>query len=245
MERNRSSNPGENRAPGRVPVSGPSGEAPTQTPEPAQRPVTVLGAWAANSPDQQDPRETALPVLPAADPDEPDEPEPQGPLLDPDSPFGHPAPRRIDPPMPGARVDADASASAARTKAAASTASFPDAGKAPNPLATRGRAAVFAKLAAAAVMAVSGLLNERLAVDDEDETWLADDEDMKAMGEPAGRLIARKLPLPEGTDTTDLADAIEIAIGAAGYAAKNTVAWVRSIRERRRATAGAALYQES
>lgn len=253
MTRNRSSNPGSNRdgnrGPGRAGRPIPdtrSGEVLTvadpQSPQ-ALAQASVLGTWAANSPGQVE-RAPWEPIRQGPLDEDPDEEE--GPQLDPDLAFGAPQEPRADPLPAGARVSGDGSVSAGRTRAAGSTESFlGDGGKAPNPLQARGRAAAFAKLAAAGVAAVSAVLNNRLAVDDEDETWLADREDMDAIGKPAGRLISRKLPLPEGTDTNDLADAIEIAIGAAGYLAKNTQEWVRSLRERRRARGGAAVYEEA
>jgi len=244
-ERNRSSNSGPGRA-SRSTSGIESGEVPTE-PGAAVAQASVLGAWAANSPQvpvAQGPWEPIPQGRLDEDLDEAELEAGEGPALDPDLAFGEPAEPRADPLPAGARVSGDGSDSAGRTKGAGSTGSFLDGGgKAPNPLAARGRAAAFAQLAAAGVAALSSLLNNRLALDDEDETWLADDEDMDAIGKPAGRLISRKLPLPEGTDTNDLADAIEIAIGAAGYVAKNTREWVKSLRERRRARNGAAVYE--
>jgi len=248
-ERNRSSNPGSNRdgnrGPGRAPRSTSgieSGEVPTEPAAPVAQ-ASVLGAWAANSPDQPVVQGPWEPIRPDLQDEDPDEELEQGPELDPDLAFGEPAQPRADPLPAGARVSDGASDSEGRTKGAGSTGSSLDGGKPPNPLQARGRAAVFTKLAAAGFAALSAILNDRLAVDEQDETWLADDDDLDAVGKPAGRLIARKLPLPEGTDTNDLADAIEIAIGVAGYVAANTREWVKSVRLRRRAAAGAAVYE--
>jgi hypothetical protein len=119
------------------------------------------------------------------------------------------------------------------TRAAGSTGSSPLGAE--SPLQTRAKAKAFAQLAAAAVAVVSGLLNARFRLDDEDGTWLADGEDLKAMGDPAGRIIARHAPLPGGTDASDLTDGIGIAIGAAGYLIKNARARAAALRARRRA----------
>lgn len=237
---NRSSNPNGNRGPGRAPVATggtESGEDPT-----ALAQASVLATWEANQDLQVDqgPWETLSQVQPDADPDGLQ--EPQEVQFDPDLAFGLPQDPRQDPLPAGARVS-DGDASAAPTTSAGSTGSSRAAGV-PNPLQAKGRARVFAALAAAGFAAVSGLLNDRLALDDEDETWLADEQDVEAVSTPAGRLIARRLPLPEGTDTSDLADAIEIGIAAAGYVVKNAMARARGLRERRRARNGAPVYQE-
>lgn len=239
---NRSSNPNGNRGPGRAPATAAgtaSGEDPT-----ALAQASVLATWEANFPMlvDQGPWETPNQVQLDGDPDELQ--EPQEVQFDPDLAFGPPQEPRVDPLPAGARVsDADASDFAAPTTPAGSTGSSRAAGV-PNPLQAKGRTTVFTALAAAAFAAMSGLLNDRLALDDDDETWLADDQDVDAVSTPAGRLIARKLPLPEGTDTSDLVDAIDIGIATAGYVLKNAMARARGLRERRRARNGAPVYQE-
>ena len=259
MTRNRSSNPGSNRdsnrGPGRTPrmtTATESAAGLTGDPLVQQAPVaqaSVLGTWAANSPDlqvEQGPWEPVAPHRPGLQDADPDGTGEELAEMDPDLAFGQEIPRRADPLPPGSRVhDGAGSDFEEPTRRGGSTASSRDGERAPNPLAARGRAAAFAKIAAAGFAALSGVLNDRLAVDEQDETWLADDEDLDAVGNPAGRLISRKLPIPEGTDTSDLADAIEIAIAAAGYVAKNTREWVRGLRERRRAHEGVAVYQEN
>lgn len=232
---NPNSNPDSNRGPGRVGViSGTEfGEGPTET---VLAQASVLGTWAANQDLQVDqgPWGTVSRVQLDGDPDEPELGERVGLEFDPDLAFGLPQEPRADPLPAGATVDVDESGSVGSMSRGGFTGSSPGGEGVPNPLQARGRAKAFAKLAAAAVMAVSGLLNERLALDEEDETWLADEHDTKAIGDPAGRLVARKMPLPEGTDTTDLADVIEIAIGAGGYLLKNLMARASELRERRR-----------
>lgn len=240
---NRSGNPNGNRGPGRAPVATggtESGEDPT-----ALAQASVLATWAANSPQlevEQGPWETVGQAQLDADPDELQ--EPQEVQFDPDLAFGLPQEPRVDPLPAGARVsDAGDSGYADPTTPAGSTGSSRAAGV-PNPLQAKGRATLFTALAAAGFAAISGLLNDRLALDDEDETWLADEQDVDAVSTPAGRLIARKLPLPEGTDTSDLVDAIDIGIATAGYVLKNAMARARAVRERRRARNGAPVYQE-
>ncbi|MGH3414904.1 MAG: hypothetical protein ACRDVE_18105 [Actinocrinis sp.] len=212
-----------------------SGAVPTEQPQ-----ASVLASWAANSPEQQPeatPWEAQAPARLDADPDGATE-------FDPDLAFGQ---RPADPLTAGARIDggADYPFEAPTSPGASMGSSRADAGAPPNPLAAKGRAKALGKLGSAAFAAVSGVLNERLALDDQDETWLADDEELKAVEQPAGRLLSRKLPLGEGTDATDLADLIEIAVIAAGYAIYNTMAHLRARREARRRQQPAAVYQEA
>lgn len=147
-----------------------------------------------------------------------------GPSLDPDGMFG-----------PG-----DGWGSEAPTTAAGSTASSPPVVDAKT---LRKRNAAFAGLAAAAFTMASGLVNWRLRLDEKDPTWLADEQDTDVIGPPAGRLIARHTPLPDGEDTSDLVDAIELAIGTAGYVMKNLMRRAQELNARRREAAAQASAQ--
>lgn len=140
--------------------------------------------------------------------------EEPAPSLDPDGMFG-----------PG-----DGWASEAPTTPAGSTASSLPVIDAKT---LRKRAATFAVLAASAFTMASGLVNWQLRLDDEDPTWLADKQDTEVIGPPAGRLIARHAPLPDGEETSDLVDAIELAIGTAGYVMKNLMRRAEAIQARR------------
>jgi len=157
---------------------------------------------------------------------------PAGATLDPEAMFGT---LQADPLDPDVSELAGGWDSEDPTTPEGSTGSSP---LAPTVLKLRGKA--FAKIAAAVFEAVSGLLNERLALHEEDETWLADEQDKKMVGEPAGRLMARHAPLPGGTDASDLSDIIEIGIGTAGYLIKNSMQRARLRRALRRATVPAA-----
>lgn len=149
----------------------------------------------------------------------PQDEEPAGPSLDPDGMFGR----------------GDDWASEASTTAAGSTASSPAAGLTLDPATLKQRSKVFAPLAGAAFAMVTGLVNWRLRIDEEDTTWLADGDDVKAVGTPAGRLIARHSPLPDGEETSDVVDAIELALAGAGYVMKNLMKRVDEVQRRRRA----------
>jgi hypothetical protein len=222
---NRSSNRTGNREPvlRRVTIGTASGEDPTDLPPEvrAQLEGQVLAAMAANiQGDQPEPR-------PWATAEELEQLAADG--FDPDLAFGLP---QEDPLQQGASLDGDGWDSGEPTKRAGSTASSPAVG---NPLAEKRKAAAFGQLAAAAFAALSGLLNARLRLDEDDETWLAEKEDMDGVGKPAGRIIARHAPLPGGSEANDLGDAIEIVIAGAGYLIKNATARAKELRERRRA----------
>jgi hypothetical protein len=153
----------------------------------------------------------------------------EGPVFDPENLFG----LQLEDPLPAGATLAGGSDSAAPTSPAGSMGSSPAA--AANPLATKAKAKAFAKLAGAAFGALTALLNLRLRVDEDDETWIADEEDLALIGTPAGRLLARHAPLPGGEDASDLADGIDLGIGVAGYLIKNAMAHGAIRRERRRA----------
>lgn len=150
-------------------------------------------------------------------------PQDEAPTLDPDGLFGAPG---------------DASVYEAPTTAAGSTASSPAAALALDPATLKQRSKLLAPLAGAAFAMVSGLVNWRLRIDDEDTTWLADGDDVKAVGAPAGRLIARHSPLPDGEETSDVVDAIELALAGAGYVMKNLMKRVDEVNRRRRQAGG-------
>lgn len=178
-----------------------------------------LGPWETPGPDPVDPTldEMAAAVDQLGETGLQDGPG----LMDPEAMFGSPDPE-----------GAGDSVSAAPTSKGGSTGSSPLAGL--DPKAQRLRAKAFGQLAGAAFAMLSGLLNARLRLDEEDPTWLADAEDLAAVGDPAGRIIARHAPLPDGTDAGDLADGIGIAIAAAGYLIKNSRARAAAISARRR-----------
>jgi hypothetical protein len=216
----------------RVTIGTASGEVPTELPPEvkAQLEGQILSSMAANiQGDQPEPRPWAT-----AEELEQVAGLPDG--FDPDLAFGLP---QEDPLQPGASLDGDGWDSGEATKQAGSTASSPAVG---NPLVERRKAAAFGQLAAAAFAALSGLLNARLRLDEDDETWLAEKEDLDGVGKPAGRIIARHAPLPGGSEANDLGDAIEIVIAGAGYLIKNATARAKELRERRRAAVP--VYQE-
>jgi hypothetical protein len=80
---------------------------------------------------------------------------------------------------------------------------------------------------------VGEALNHWTALGDDDPIWLPTDAEAKGVGEPLGRIIARRVPdLPAG-DASDLADGITAAIPALTYAVKNAAAWMGRRRKRK------------
>lgn len=95
--------------------------------------------------------------------------------------------------------------------------------------------------------ALGGLINSRVQVDDDDASFIADQEDDELFAPAVGRVAARHMPLPDKADMTELED-IGIAIVAlANWAAKGLIsAWdARAAKRRARAVlrgTGAAVY---
>lgn len=51
--------------------------------------------------------------------------------------------------------------------------------------------------------------------------WIADEEDMAAIGAPLSRIAARRVPETSTAAVGDVADGIELAVGVVGYTLKN------------------------
>jgi hypothetical protein len=73
------------------------------------------------------------------------------------------------------------------------------------------------------IQGVGGLLNMWKGADESDEIWLPDKGETRQMGEPLGRIIGRRAPMPGNGDAnpSDIADGIAIAIGLVGYGTRN------------------------
>lgn len=85
--------------------------------------------------------------------------------------------------------------------------------------AVKGKGRAYAKIAKAALHAVGGLVNMRLAVDDDDKCFLPDEDDDDTIAPPLGRIAARKIRI--GANADDLTDIEDIGIAVVGL-----VAWV-------------------
>jgi hypothetical protein len=124
---------------------------------------------------------------------------------------------------------------------AAAASSGPDAsrpgstrGSTPKPLSTaKITAGGLGDAMTAIFRGVGQALNHWTALSDEDDIWLPTDAEAKGVGEPLGRIIARRVPdLPAG-EASDLADGITAAIPLLTYGVKNAVAWLGRRRKRK------------
>lgn len=79
------------------------------------------------------------------------------------------------------------------------------------------------RVAGVLARAVGGLLNGRLARHADDETWRLDKQSEREIAEPIGRILARRVPLPDGSSTmhADLADGLEAGAAVFGYIMKS------------------------
>ncbi len=104
----------------------------------------------------------------------------------------------------------------------------------PGPI-SKTKAATYTAIARGALRAFGGMVNMRLAVDDEDDSWLPDDEDEETVPPPVGRLMARRMPFDAGSENlTELEDLTVAAIGLIGYGLKSvTSMWENRRRHRR------------
>lgn len=82
----------------------------------------------------------------------------------------------------------------------------------------KGTAKVYGMLAGAFAAAAGGIVNWRLKADDQDTTWLMTQEEAEDIGQPVGRILARRAPLPVGEgDTNDVIDGLGAALATVGY----------------------------
>lgn len=106
----------------------------------------------------------------------------------------------------------------------------------------KSKRATFTKLIETALQAVGGLLNRGLAVDESDECFLPDEDDLATVPPPLGDLAARKVTLPIGKDDlSDAEDMVAAAIGLAAWLFKGLVDWAMARRAQRKAQAGAVM----
>lgn len=88
--------------------------------------------------------------------------------------------------------------------------------------ALKGRVALATDLIGTVFVSISGLLNDRLADDADDPTWLAEKQDVQAVVVPLARVSARRVPIPgDPSEASDVVDLISAGIGLVGYAMKN------------------------
>lgn len=73
-------------------------------------------------------------------------------------------------------------------------------------------------------------LNGLCAENDDDDVWIPTDEEADGVAEPAGRLLARRLPEVPGGDASDAADLIALAIPLGIWAIRGLAAWLPRLR---------------
>lgn len=108
------------------------------------------------------------------------------------------------------------------------------------------KADAYEAIAKGLLQAGGGLLNQWLAAGDEDQSWLPDDEDEAMIPPPVGRLAARRVPIGDGENLTELEDIGMAAVGLLAWGAKSLVSMYKARRDRRRAKTpppGAVVYQ--
>lgn len=98
------------------------------------------------------------------------------------------------------------------------------------------------KVISAGLLAVSGLLNERFALDEGDPTWLMDGDQVDEIAGPLARVAIRRIPMvPEdGSDTnaSDVMDVVTAVVSVAGYVLGNLRQRAAIRREMRLAMTG-------
>jgi hypothetical protein len=161
---------------------------------------------------------------------------PQGPVLAQPpgwrNPLRMPGQRHPDQPtQPGPEPPSDDAAAAAGSPGATGS----PARSPLTPELFKGKAKTFAVIARTLLVAAGGLANSMLAIDEDDETWLPDDDDQRDIPEPLGRLAARRIPLTDKIENlSDVEDLAALAVGVATYAAKGLAGWMNGRREKRR-----------
>lgn len=90
------------------------------------------------------------------------------------------------------------------------------------PALDKASAKVYAEVAGTVLSALGGLVNQRLALFDDDDTWIPADAELQQVSQPLGRIAARRAPMSgDAESATDIADGIAIAVGLAVYALRN------------------------
>lgn len=107
------------------------------------------------------------------------------------------------------------------------------------------RATPYEAIARGALRALGGLLNGFSGVDDDDESWIPDQDDDRDIPKPLGRLAARRVPIDIGdASLTDLEDMAAAGVGGIAYVIKGLVSMIDNRRRRRREIAGAAVHND-
>lgn len=95
---------------------------------------------------------------------------------------------------------------------------------------SKGRA--YAKIAAAILQGLGGLINKAIRVDKADEAFIPDDDDEQTIPPPAGRLAARHLPLGNSEDLSEIEDLGVLVVGLVSWVIKGVTDHMEARRER-------------
>jgi hypothetical protein len=103
------------------------------------------------------------------------------------------------------------------------------------PASFKKKSSAYATVAEALLVALGGLANKTLTPEEDESTFIPDEDDRRDIAKPLGSLAARRIPLGDAEGSlSDLADLGQLAVGVAVYAAKSLTGWLGSRAERRR-----------
>lgn len=95
----------------------------------------------------------------------------------------------------------------------------------------KGTARVYGELVAGVAALLAGLANWRAKEAEDDPLWLMSEEEAHGIGDPLGRIAARRATLPiSGDEGTDIMDGLQAGIAAISYLGRNMM--MRADRKR-------------
>lgn len=111
----------------------------------------------------------------------------------------------------------------------------------------KGRARSYAKIAEVLFSAVGGALNAAAQRELEGTAaWLPDEDDLDTVPPPLGRIAARRIKVgADPAQLTDIEDMGIVAVGLLAWAAKGVSAVFAGRKQKKRAEAGRAVYDET
>jgi len=149
------------------------------------------------------------------------------------------------PPGPGSPDPLPAGSQSGPDAAGSGPGSSEPSGRIPTKPVSRLKAGAYEAIARGLLQAAGGLMNNWLATGEEDLVWIPDEEDEAVVPPPVGRLAARRIPIGDGENLTDLEDIGTAAVGLLAWAAKGLVGMYKGRRGKHRATTppGTVVYQ--
>jgi hypothetical protein len=86
------------------------------------------------------------------------------------------------------------------------------------PLVTAQQIAAGRAIMTAVLKSATTLVNRRTRATEEDGRWLMTKDELRDVGTPFARILARRTPLPSGEQASDMADMVEGFVGLIAYA---------------------------